>query len=611
MGLRKMNRLLLILLLADLTLAWSKRHPKPTSEDHAKALVEPESSSEEVDSSEEAIESKLTAHYTPQPKARQYILEEDDHHYQPHDSANGGGEYIDSEDLKSHIESDESEGHHDSDSTKKDDEYKEFSEKGAHQEFEQGGASFDKHAKDHKIDNKEVENIKQHDVGANYGGEAVKEHKLGKHRDKSIGHKTHGFKNVYHKEEYGDHKTFHDEFLDKDSLHDYDDHHEHKEMKGGKFSKGLKHEGKNKKFDKGDEKHQWGKSGYDGSHEGKYDKGRHSTKHHQGTKKRKGHHQADLHNKKYSVHKIKKGNPPAYSPQVGHHGPHQAQIQPYVPHHHSHNVYKEHVPIVHKESYHDHPEDHIKDDYPHDHDDYRNSHEVNYDSKEHHNDDHSTYGSEYRSHHGGQHHPDHHHSGHHNQHHRNHHHHHHSSHHPNQQQEEHDFPQQHEIEAEERIAKKHHSKNTFGKQVEGMYNDGIAQNQEQFNQPQTRNFQPSYHSGFLPYMQHPRRPSFESRNRKQFHDDEYQKRYHRILFGEDKPRNYHHHSNHPRHHSQSPTQLHGHHHGHHKHDAYKPHPTHSKNYDQSLDARAHSQEHLTLPEEQNDRRQEKAGLRRN
>ena len=202
-----------------------------------------------------------------------------------------------------------------------------------------GGFSFDKHLKDHKADNKEVENVKHHDIGEKFGGEMTKEHKLGKHKEKSKGHKLHGFKNVYHKEEYGDHKTFHDEFLDTDHQHNYDDHHEHQEVEGGKFSKGTKHEGKNFKYDKGDEKHEWGKEDFDVHGEGHHDKGANKSKHRHATKKHQGHYDANAHREKNAVHKIKKGSPAPYVHvhHGGHHGPHQAQIEPIVPHYNPHH----------------------------------------------------------------------------------------------------------------------------------------------------------------------------------------------------------------------------------------------------------------------------------
>ncbi|XP_071040304.1 uncharacterized protein [Parasteatoda tepidariorum] len=197
-----------------------------------------------------------------------------------------------------------------------------YNERGVKQDFSQGGSTYNKHHKGNVADNKELENVKQHDAGEKFGAEALKEHKLGKHKEKSKGHKLHGFKNTYHKEEYGDHKTFHDEFLDTDHHHDYDDHHEHRQLQGGKFSKGFKQEGKNKNFDAGDEKHEWGKDGYDGYDDGKYEAGSHASKHHHGNKKHEEQHES--HDDRQSYRKKKNGgdDAPHYYSQDQHTQPH-------------------------------------------------------------------------------------------------------------------------------------------------------------------------------------------------------------------------------------------------------------------------------------------------
>ncbi|GIY37396.1 hypothetical protein CEXT_563801 [Caerostris extrusa] len=161
------------------------------------------------------------------------------------------GEFVDEEGREEHSGQGQERGYHNDDKKVNDETKKDFKQAGAYQDFSQGGAVFDKHHKDHIAENKANENVNEHDAGEKFGAEALKEHKNGKHKEKSKGHKKYGFKNVYHKEEYGDHKTFHDEFLDNDHFHDYDDQHEHKQMQGGRFSKGYKRSGENKEHDVG------------------------------------------------------------------------------------------------------------------------------------------------------------------------------------------------------------------------------------------------------------------------------------------------------------------------------------------------------------------------
>lgn len=367
-------RLAILFLVLGTTMAWSKRTHRPTSTEleHGSQIA--------------TAESKVNARYSDDKKAAESAYSFDLDHPHPHPKGHGHSEeYVDSEDHKTVKEQDEAQGNEDLDDTVKSDEYDEHSEKGGHKEFKAGGSSFDKHLKDHKADNKELENVKQHDIGEKFGGEVTKEHKLGKNKEKSKGHKLHGFKNVYHKEEYGDHKTFHDEFLDTDHQHNYDDHHEHQEVEGGKFSKGFKHEGKNNKFDKGDEKHEWGKEEYDVHGEGKHDKGGNKSKHRHATKKHQGHYDANAQRQKNAVHKIKKGIPPVYPSHGGHHGPHQAQIEPYVSHHNSHHESHSYKP-------HDQPQSHHVN-----YDD--NSHSGGHGNHYHNNDDHhSTHGNHHHTH---------------------------------------------------------------------------------------------------------------------------------------------------------------------------------------------------------------------
>ncbi|GBL85534.1 hypothetical protein AVEN_34691-1 [Araneus ventricosus] len=315
-------------------MTWShKKHKNASRPDYeqkhstpAPVQVAPENSS----SFEEAHESK------PKPRfaaaghpsgGDQYILEEDEGHVVGEDD----GEFIDEEGREEEYDQEQERGYHNDDKKVDDVTKKDYKQTGAFQDFSQGGAVFDKHHKDHLAENKENEDIKQHDAGEKFGAEALKEHKLGKHKEKSKGHKKYGFKNVYHKEEYGDHKTFHDEFLDNDHFHDYDDKHEHKQMQGGRFEKGYKRAGENKEHDVGDEKHAWGKAGHDGHAEGYYEKGGHKSGHHHGHKKQEGHYDANGRHGKKSSHKVRKGEVPVVS-SVYHQGGDQPQYYSQVHH---------------------------------------------------------------------------------------------------------------------------------------------------------------------------------------------------------------------------------------------------------------------------------------
>ncbi|KAF8797248.1 uncharacterized protein LOC129981462 [Argiope bruennichi] len=315
-------------------IAWShKKHKNATQPGYKQELstsAPAHISIENSPSFEEAHESKPKPRFAAAGHSSggdQYILEEDEGHVVGEDD----GEFIDEEGKEEEYGQEQERGYHNDDKKVDDETQKDFKQTGAYQDFSQGGAVFDKHHKDRQAENKENEDVKQHDAGEKFGAEALKEHKLGKHKEKSKGHKKYGFKNVYHKEEYGDHKTFHDEFLDNDHFHDYDDKHEHKQMQGGRFTKGYKRSGENKEHDVGDEKHAWGKAGHDGHAEGYYEKGGHLSGHHHGHKKQEGHYDANARHGKQSAHKLRKGEVPVVS-SVYHQGDDKPQYYSQVHH---------------------------------------------------------------------------------------------------------------------------------------------------------------------------------------------------------------------------------------------------------------------------------------
>ncbi|KAG8181494.1 hypothetical protein JTE90_016580 [Oedothorax gibbosus] len=292
----------------------SHKRGKNSTKDDDKDLVWSKKEVAEDPSLPKPSESKQKNRYKGHYVEGRYIIDED------HGSHHGGGkdgEFVLEEGNEEHHEDEHDKGYHNENKKLDDETLKEYNIKGTDQEFREGGASFDKHHKDLAQEKKENEQVDEHDEGEKFGAEALKEHKLGKHREKSVGHKKHGFKNVYHKEEYGDHKTFHDEFLDNDHQHEYDDQHENRKLEGGRFSKGYWKEGENKERDNGDQNYAWGKGGHDSTHEGHYEEGGHITGHRQGHKKREGHHEASGQRHKHAKHKVKKGKAPAHS--IDHH----------------------------------------------------------------------------------------------------------------------------------------------------------------------------------------------------------------------------------------------------------------------------------------------------
>ncbi|GIZ02710.1 hypothetical protein CEXT_647341 [Caerostris extrusa] len=80
--------------------------------------------------------------------------------------------------------------------------------------------------------------------------------------------KSHGFKNVYHKEEYGEHKTFHDEHRETDHKKKYHDEHKDYSHHGGKQFKHHANKGHYDENKHGSDFHKFGKAGHDSHHEG-------------------------------------------------------------------------------------------------------------------------------------------------------------------------------------------------------------------------------------------------------------------------------------------------------------------------------------------------------
>ncbi|GFT58851.1 uncharacterized protein NPIL_217761 [Nephila pilipes] len=333
-------QIVFLFLLVGNSFAWSQKKQKGTVESNVSSKSSSTPANPKIETDEA---SPLTNLDTQESKAKpryaghggdQYILDEEGGHQGGQDE----GEFVDEEAHEDHAGQEQERGYHNDDKKVDDETKKDFKETGSFQDFSQGGAVFDKHHKDRVAENDENEDVNQHDAGEKFGAEALKEHKLGKHKEKSKGHKKYGFKNVYHKEEYGDHKTFHDEFLDNDHFHDYDDKHEHQQMQGGRFSKGYKRSGENKEHDVGDEKHAWGKAGHDGNAEGYYEKGGHLSGHHHGHKKNEGHYDANSRHAKHASHKLKKGEAPGGS---SHH--HQGDDQPQYYGHSEHD--QDHAPL--------------------------------------------------------------------------------------------------------------------------------------------------------------------------------------------------------------------------------------------------------------------------
>ncbi|UYV63976.1 hypothetical protein LAZ67_2006231, partial [Cordylochernes scorpioides] len=119
-----------------------------------------------------------------------------------------------------------------------------------------------------------------------HGAKGSKSAKAGGEIYKNKEHKNKGFKNVYHKEEYGDQKNYNDEFKDSDYKKKHADQADYYDKDGGKYMKedNKKHYNNAKKH--GEDYHKHGKKGYSGHHDNEWKKG---GKHHSSDDEHKKH----------------------------------------------------------------------------------------------------------------------------------------------------------------------------------------------------------------------------------------------------------------------------------------------------------------------------------
>ncbi|GFX76255.1 uncharacterized protein TNCV_4036561 [Trichonephila clavipes] len=146
---------------------------------------------------------------------------------------------------------------------------------GGHHDFKKEGAVYDKHGSDHKAKLEKDQHVKGEEEVAKHGGHGQAGGKVGSEFVKDKGHKSHGFKNVYHKEEYGEHKTFHDEHRETDHKKKYHDEHKDYSHHGGKQFKHHANKGHYDENKHGSDFHKFGKSGHESHHDGEYKKGGH------------------------------------------------------------------------------------------------------------------------------------------------------------------------------------------------------------------------------------------------------------------------------------------------------------------------------------------------
>ncbi|GIX68097.1 uncharacterized protein CDAR_197171 [Caerostris darwini] len=153
--------------------------------------------------------------------------------------------------------------------------YDDHQEHGHHKDFKKEGEVFDKHGSDHKAKLEKNQHIKGEEESTKHGGHGQAGGKVGAEFIKDKGHKSHGFKNVYHKEEYGEHKTFHDEHRETDHKKKYHDEHKDYSHHGGKQFKHQANKGHYDENKHGSDFHKFGKAGHDSHHEGAFKKGGH------------------------------------------------------------------------------------------------------------------------------------------------------------------------------------------------------------------------------------------------------------------------------------------------------------------------------------------------
>lgn len=93
----------------------------------------------------------------------------------------------------------EEHGAHGLNNKKQNEEYDYHEEKGGHKGFKKEGEVYDKHGSDHKGKLEKNQHVKGEEEVSKHGGHGQAGGKVGSEFIKDKGHKTHGFKNVYHK----------------------------------------------------------------------------------------------------------------------------------------------------------------------------------------------------------------------------------------------------------------------------------------------------------------------------------------------------------------------------------------------------------------------------
>ncbi|XP_077555204.1 uncharacterized protein LOC144169743 isoform X2 [Haemaphysalis longicornis] len=107
----------------------------------------------------------------------------------------------------------------------------------------------------------------RHHGSEHYGGYGRHGARHGADHYRNRGHRNHGYKNVYHKEEYGDHKTYYDDYHEGDNRNYYGNHHNYRDHHGGREHYGNHHSGYKGGSQHGDNYYRHG-GGYQSSHRG-------------------------------------------------------------------------------------------------------------------------------------------------------------------------------------------------------------------------------------------------------------------------------------------------------------------------------------------------------
>ncbi|XP_035229548.1 histidine-rich glycoprotein-like [Stegodyphus dumicola] len=173
--------------------------------------------------------------------------------------------------------------------------YEHHNDQGASKSFKKEGEVFDKHGSDHKGKLEKNQHVKGQEEVTKHGGHGQAGGKVGSEFIKDKGHKSHGFKNVYHKEEFGEHKTFHDEHRETDHKKKYHDEHQDYSHHGGKHFKQHANKGHYDENKHGHDFHKFGKAGHESHHEAGHKKGGHHHAVGDGFKQAGGKQQSEAH----------------------------------------------------------------------------------------------------------------------------------------------------------------------------------------------------------------------------------------------------------------------------------------------------------------------------